>query len=154
MALVVNNLPANARDLGSIPGSERSPGGGNSNPLQYSLIPRTEEPGRLQSMGSQRVRYDWAHTHAQALVAMHRLFIQALVMKHWLSCPVAGGILVLQPGIEPRSLALQSEFLTAGPPGKSLYRGFLIGIVSLAYRLNNILRCLSFTFSSNWLPSF
>ena len=68
VALVVKNLPANAedaRDLGSIPGSERSPGGGNSNPLQYSLIPRTEEPGRLQSMGSQRVRYDWAHTHAR-----------------------------------------------------------------------------------------
>ena len=26
-------------------------------------IPWTEEPGRLQSMGSQRVRYDWAHSH-------------------------------------------------------------------------------------------
>ena len=26
-------------------------------------IPWTEEPGRLQSMVSQRVRYDWAHTH-------------------------------------------------------------------------------------------
>ena len=117
-------------------------------------IPKTEEPGRRQSMGSQRGRYDWAHTHAQAPVAMHRLFIQVLVTKHGLSCPVAGGILVFQSGFEPRSLALQSEFLTAGPPGKSLYRGFLIGIVSLAYRLNNILRCLSFTFSSNWLPSF
>ena len=38
---VVKNLPANAggtRDLGSIPGSERSPGGGNGNPLQYSCL--------------------------------------------------------------------------------------------------------------------
>ena len=26
-------------------------------------IPRTEEPGRLQSMGLQRVRHDWAQTH-------------------------------------------------------------------------------------------
>ena len=26
-------------------------------------IPRTEEPGGLQSMGSQRVRRDWARTH-------------------------------------------------------------------------------------------
>ena len=26
-------------------------------------IPWTEEPGGLQSMGSQRVRYNWAHTH-------------------------------------------------------------------------------------------
>ena len=49
-----------AGDLGSIPGSGSSPEEGNGNPLQYSCwkIPRTEEPGELQSMGSQRVRYD------------------------------------------------------------------------------------------------
>ena len=37
---VVKNLPAdvgNARDVGLIPGSERSPGEGNGNPLQYFL---------------------------------------------------------------------------------------------------------------------
>ena len=47
-------------DPGSIPGSGRSPGEGNGNPLQYSClkIPRMEEPGRLQSMESQRVRHD------------------------------------------------------------------------------------------------
>ena len=28
----------NIRDLGSIPGSKRSPGGGNGNPLQYSCL--------------------------------------------------------------------------------------------------------------------
>ena len=33
---VIKNLPANAGDVGSIPGSGRSPGGGNDNPLQYS----------------------------------------------------------------------------------------------------------------------
>ena len=33
---VVNNLFANAGDLGSIPGSERSSGGGNGNLFQYS----------------------------------------------------------------------------------------------------------------------
>ena len=36
---VVKNLPANVgdtRDVGLIPGSGRSPGGGNGNPLQYS----------------------------------------------------------------------------------------------------------------------
>ena len=41
MALVVKNPPANAgdiRDVGSIPGSGRSPGGGQSNPLQYSCL--------------------------------------------------------------------------------------------------------------------
>ena len=35
---VVKNLPANAGDMGSIPGSGRSPGEGNDNPLQYSCL--------------------------------------------------------------------------------------------------------------------
>ena len=42
----------NARDLGLIPGSGRSPGEGNGNLLQYSCLenPRIKEPGRLQSI--------------------------------------------------------------------------------------------------------
>ena len=39
MTLVVKNSPANAgdlRDVGSVPGSRRSPGEGHGNPLQYS----------------------------------------------------------------------------------------------------------------------
>ena len=35
---VVKNLPANAGDVGLIPGLGRSPGGGNGNPLQYSCL--------------------------------------------------------------------------------------------------------------------
>ena len=48
--------------MGLIPGSERSPGGGSGNPLQYSYweTPWIEEPGGLQSMGSPRVRHDLA----------------------------------------------------------------------------------------------
>ena len=34
----VKNLPANARDVGSVPGWGRSPGEGNGNPLQYSCL--------------------------------------------------------------------------------------------------------------------
>ena len=43
----------NAGDLGSIPGSERSSGGGHGNPLQCSCLenPMTEEPGGLQYPG-------------------------------------------------------------------------------------------------------
>ena len=50
----------NAGDLGSIPGLGRSPGEGNGNPFQHSCLenPMDEEPGGLQSMGSQRVRHD------------------------------------------------------------------------------------------------
>ena len=44
----------------------RSPGGGLGNPLHFSCLesPWTEEPGRLQSMESQRVRHDWATKHS------------------------------------------------------------------------------------------
>ena len=52
---VVKYLPANIGDIGSIPGLGRSPGGGMATP--YSIptwrIPWTEEPSRLQSMGSE-----------------------------------------------------------------------------------------------------
>ena len=63
VVLVVKNLPANAgdeRDTGSIPGS--------GIPLEKEVatrssilaweIPRTEESGGLQSMGSQKIRHD------------------------------------------------------------------------------------------------
>ena len=61
--LMVKNLPANAGDvrgMGSIPRLGRSPGGGHGNSLLYSCwrIPWTEEPGGLQSIGSQRAGHD------------------------------------------------------------------------------------------------
>ena len=45
-----------------IPGLGRSPGGGHGNPPSTLAwrIPWTEEPGGLQSMGSQRVGHDLA----------------------------------------------------------------------------------------------
>ena len=45
---VVKNPPANARDtrdMGSIPGSGRSPGVGNGNPLRYSFLENSMERG-------------------------------------------------------------------------------------------------------------
>ena len=42
---VVKNLPANAGDSGSIPGSERFPGEGNGNPLQYSFLENPMDRG-------------------------------------------------------------------------------------------------------------
>ena len=60
MAQKVKHLPTySTGDLCSILGFERSPGEGNDNPLQYSCLetPWMEEPGRLQSMGLQRVRH-------------------------------------------------------------------------------------------------
>ena len=48
VALVVKNLPADARDIrdaGSIPGSVISPGGGLGNPLQYSYLKNPMDRG-------------------------------------------------------------------------------------------------------------
>ena len=48
MALVVKNQPANAveaRDVGLIPGSGRSPRGGNDNPLQCSSLKNSMDRG-------------------------------------------------------------------------------------------------------------
>ena len=55
MMLVVNNLLAIAgdiREVGPIPRSGRSPGGGRGNPLQYPYLenPMDREPGRLQAI--------------------------------------------------------------------------------------------------------
>ena len=66
----------NAGAPGSIPGSGRSPREGNGSPLQILAcrIPWREEPGGLQSMGSQRVRHDWAtntHTHTHIHTHTH-----------------------------------------------------------------------------------
>ena len=57
---MVKNPPASAGDAGLIPESRRCPGEGNGNPLQYSCLemPWTEEPGRLESKGVQRVGHD------------------------------------------------------------------------------------------------
>ena len=50
VVLVVKNLPAStgdARDSGSVPGLERSPGEGNGKPLQYSCLENPVDSGAL-----------------------------------------------------------------------------------------------------------
>ena len=51
--LVAKDPPANARDRGnesSVPGSGRSPGGGHSNPLQYSCLESPMDRGAWQAI--------------------------------------------------------------------------------------------------------
>ena len=65
---MVKNPPAtvgDTRDIGSIPGSGRSPGEGNSSPLQYFCLENPMDRGawRATVMESQRVGHDRAHTH-------------------------------------------------------------------------------------------
>ena len=59
----------NVGGLGSIPRLGRSPGGGNATHSSTHAwkISWTEEPGRLQSMGSQRVGHDWVTSLTHSL---------------------------------------------------------------------------------------
>ena len=69
--LVVKNPPTNARyirDAGSIPGSERSPGRGHGNPVQYSCLENPMDRGAWWTtvhkiLKSQTLLSDRAHTH-------------------------------------------------------------------------------------------
>ena len=59
LAQTVKNLPGNAGDPVSIPGSGRSPGGGHGHSSFLAWrIPWIGKPGGLQSMGSQRAGHD------------------------------------------------------------------------------------------------
>ena len=73
MTLVVKNPSASAgdlRDMSSIPGWGRSPGGGHGNPLQYSCLENPVDKGAQQTTvhgvaESDMTEATWhAHTHA------------------------------------------------------------------------------------------
>ena len=71
MALVVRNPPANAgdaRDVGSVPGSGRSPRGGHGNPLQYSYLGNSMDRGAWQAavhrVTKSQIYLKWLSTYA------------------------------------------------------------------------------------------
>ena len=73
MAPVVKNLPSYAgdvRDMGSIPGSGRSPGRGHGNPLQYSCLENPMNRGAwwttVQRVAKSRTQLKRLSRHAQA----------------------------------------------------------------------------------------
>ena len=109
----------NAGGLGLILGSGRSPGGYSS--ILAWRIPWTEEPGRLQSMGSQRVRHNWgtkqrattANTVTESKIVgiafglrqWKCIIVSALESKlFWLSLliDVGLGVHLLGPWLHPR----------------------------------------------------
>ena len=86
VALMVKNLPANARDMrdsGAIPGSGRAPGGGHGNPLQFSCLENPMDRGAWHTT-VHRVAKSWVwlkslSTHAP----VHQ---QSFSMSTW--CPL------------------------------------------------------------------
>ena len=86
VALVVKNLPANAgdlRDLGSIPGLGKSPGGGLGNPLQYSCLEKSHGQRSLVGYSPQGHKEtdttEHAHTQCQHLLSL--VFVHPLLTK-------------------------------------------------------------------------
>ena len=79
VVLVVKNLPADAgdiRDMGSIPGSGRSPGERNCNPLQYSCL---ENPhGQRSPAGCS----PWSHKELDTTKVTKQQALVALVVKN------------------------------------------------------------------------
>ena len=72
---VVKNLSANSGDMGLIPGSGRSlkKAMATYSSILAWKITWVEEPGRLQSMGLERVGHESANEHAHACLDFHNL---------------------------------------------------------------------------------
>ena len=70
---MIKNLPANAgdaRDVGSIPGLGRSPGGGNGNLLQYSCLGNPMNRGACLSDGKESDTTEQLNMHVYMYVCM------------------------------------------------------------------------------------
>ena len=122
---MVKNLPANAGDEGdtdSNPGLGRSPGGGNSNPFQYSWLINSMDRGAWWATVQWTVK----------LLSRVRLFeipwtvayqappsMELSRQKYWSGLPFPSSGDLPDLGIEPRSPALQADALPSEPPGKS-----------------------------------
>ena len=115
-----------SRDVGSVPGLGRFPGVGNGNLFQYSCLenPWTEEPGRLQSMGLQRLRHDWAQTLEDNHLSLYKV---DLLTQH--SIPVC--LFVFSPShisekaMVPHSSTLAWKIPWAEEPGRLQSMGSL-----------------------------
>ena len=129
MTLVVMNPPANTggiRDTGSVPGSERSPGGEHGNPLQYSCLENRMDRGAQQAtahgVAQSRAQQRQLRTLTQRPVSvltpiltnitdLHRnyLFTGELIRRYHYSC---GSFPELKRGFE--SYSFQRSILNYG----------------------------------------
>ena len=144
---VVKNPPASAGEAGSIPGSGRSPGEENSNPLQYCLEnPMDREPGRLQSIGSQSVGHDWPAEHSWSSLPSAEFYSEhvflcrtcysiAHIAESHISCVThmtlgqAGGW-VHRPWLAPGSPHIKSDMLPTSACLAAYFRASLSKVCS------------------------
>ena len=93
---MVKNPPANAgdiRDLGSIPGPERSSGGGNGNPLQHPCLENPMDRGAWQATvhrvtkSQTQLKRLSMHAHTHARMWTHSTY-QILYSFPWFRSPL------------------------------------------------------------------
>ena len=85
---MVKSPPANSgdvRDLGSIPGLGRSPGGGHNNPLQYSCLENPMDRGAWRAR-VHSVAKSWTRLK-QLSTAQHK-FIDSKILKRNNDCKI------------------------------------------------------------------
>ena len=68
---LVKNLPANAGGMVSIPGSGRSPGEGNGNPLQYSCLQNPMDRGAWQGTELDMTEHTYSEYEEGSFIPPH-----------------------------------------------------------------------------------
>ena len=88
VVLVVKNLPASVgdeREVSSIPGSGRSPGGGHGNPVQYSClenpIDRAAWRATVHGVAKSQTQLKWLSMHTHLIPITHTLFEDTLFLN-------------------------------------------------------------------------
>ena len=83
---MVKNLPADAGDAGSFPGSERSPGEGNGTPLQYSCLGNPMDRGAYSPWSCKRVGQDLATKQQQHVRCYRKAQMNVLANPIYTDC--------------------------------------------------------------------
>ena len=102
-------------------------GEGNGNPLQCSCLENPRDGGAwwaaVYGMAQSRTRLKWLSSSSSSRTVIHQapLSVGLSRQAYWsgLPCPSPGDL--PNPGLKPRSSALQADFLPPEPPGKPLY---------------------------------
>ena len=79
---MVKNLGANARDAGSVPEWERSPGAGNGHPLQYSHLENSMDRGALWGQQDHKDLDTVEHKHIADLQCCARFWSTAKLFNY------------------------------------------------------------------------
>ena len=113
---MVKNPPANAggvRDMASIPGLGRSPGGGHGNPLQYSGL---ENPHGQRSLGSYS---PWVRKESDMTEQLHMHSISNTHLRQGCGWGLHRVVQALSPRAEKPGSRFQANLLLAVLFGKA-----------------------------------